>query len=184
MQCRGCDAERSSCFLDRQKFAVGRFCFWRGARYLPSLAQIGHVMGLETMTISGLAALTTEYAGDYRIRIMRSQAAHECNRILVGANDLRLGVRQVKVEFGERTALPAHREMRRELVTLDFDDDFFEQRPEQLLAIARRSRGRIPHSADICSDRKQACAICLGEHAGALLLATRQLSPRGVERAK
>jgi hypothetical protein len=68
---------------------------------------------------------------------MRSQAAHERNRILMGANDLRPGVRQVKVEFGERTALPSHREMRRELVTLDFDDDFFEQRPEQLLAIAR-----------------------------------------------
>src|SRR5262249_60913786 len=99
-------------------------------------------------------------------------------------NDLRLEARHVKVEFGERTAPPSHREMGRELVTLDFDDDFFEQRPEQLLAITRRSRGRIPHSADICSDRKQACALCLGEHAGALLLATRQLSLRGFERAK
>src|SRR5262249_40882689 len=122
--------------------------------------------------------------GDHPIRIMRSQAAHERDRILIGANDLRLEARHVKVEFGERTAPPSHREMGRELVTLDFDDDLFEQRPEQLLAITRRSRGRIPHSADICSDRKQACALCLGEHAGALLLATRQLSPRGFERAK
>src|SRR5262249_28169391 len=101
------------------------------------------------------------------------------------ANVLRLEARHIKVEFGERTALPSHREMGRELVTLDFDDGFFEQRPEQLLAIARRSsRGGIPHSVDICADRKQACALCLGEHAGALLLATRQLSPRGFERAK
>src|SRR5215471_1897743 len=178
MQCRWCNPERSSGLLDRQKFTLGRFRFSL-IRYFPSLAQIGHMMGLETMTVGGFATLTIEDAGDHPIRIMRSQAAHERDRILIGANDLRLEARHVKVEFGERTAPPSHREMGRELVTLDFDDDFFEQRPEQLLAIARRSRGRIPHSADICSDRKQACALCLGEHAGALLLATRQLSPRG-----
>jgi hypothetical protein len=73
-------------------------------------------MGLETMTIRGFATLTIENASDDSIRV--------------------IGVRQVKVEFGERTTLPAHCEMRCELVTLDFDDDFFEQRPEQLLAIA------------------------------------------------
>src|SRR5215470_7846078 len=104
------DAERSSCLLYRQKFAIGRLRFSLIARYFPSLAQIGHVMGLEAMTVGGLATLAIEDAGDHPIWIMCSQAAHERNRF--GANDLRLGVRQVKLEFGERTTLPAHREMR------------------------------------------------------------------------
>src|SRR5215470_8103334 len=178
------DAERSSCLLYRQKFAIGRFRFSLITRYFPSLAQIGHVMGLETMTVGGLTTLAIEDAGDHSILIMRSQAAHERKRILIGANDLRLGVRQIKVEFGERTALPAHREMCCKRFALHFDDDFFEQRSEQLLAVTRRSRRRIPHSVDICSDREQACAFCLRKHTGAFRFAAGELSLCRLERAQ
>src|SRR5262249_57616357 len=131
MQCRWCNPERSSGLLDRQKFALGRFRFSL-IRYFPSLAQIGHMMGLETMTVGGFATLTIEDAGDHPIRIMRSQAAHERDRNLIGANDLRLEARQVKVEFGERTALPSHREIGRELFTLAFHADLFPHRPHPL----------------------------------------------------
>jgi len=89
------------------------------------------------MTVSSFATLPTKNAGDHRIGIMRSQAPHERNRILVGANDLRLGVRQMKIELGKRAALPPHCEMRCVLVAFDFDNDFFEQCSEQLLAVAR-----------------------------------------------
>src|SRR5215468_4555470 len=137
MQCRCRNAERSGGFLDRQKFALGRFRFSLIARDFPLTAQTGDVMDLETVTVRGLATLTAEYAGDYRIRIMRGQAADERNRILVSANDLRVGVRQVHVEFSKRATFPAHCEMRCVLVSLDFDHDFFEQCSEQLLAVAR-----------------------------------------------
>ena len=92
--------------------------------------QTSDVVGLETMTVSGFVTLTIEDAGDHPVRIMSGQAAHQGDLILIGANDLRLGVRQIQVEFSQRTTLPAHCEMRRELVALDFDDDFFKQCPE------------------------------------------------------
>jgi hypothetical protein len=60
------------------------------------------------MIVSGLATLAIEDASDHPIGIMRGQTAHEGDRVLIGANDLRLGVRQVEVEFGKRTALLAH----------------------------------------------------------------------------
>src|SRR5919108_2580413 len=110
MHCRWRNAKRSGGFLNRQEFTLGRFCFSLIARDFPLTAQTGDMVDLETVTVSGLATLTTEYASDYRIRIMRGQAAHERNRILVGANDLRLGVRQVEIELGKRAAPPAHRE--------------------------------------------------------------------------
>src|SRR5215510_9031128 len=140
MQCRRRNTKRSGCVLDRQKFVFGRFCFWLIARDFPLTAQIGDVVDLETMAVSGLATLAIENASDHRIGIMRGQAAHERNRILVSANDLRVGVRQMEVEFSQGAALPAHGEVRRELAALDFDDDFFEQCSEQLLAVAWRSR--------------------------------------------
>ena len=127
MHCRWRDAERSSRLLNGQKFILGRFRFSLIARYFPSLAKIGHVMGLETKTVSGPATLTIENAGNHAVRIVRGQAAHERKGVLVGANDLRLGARQVEVEFGQRTALPAHCEMCRGFIAIDFDDDFFEQ---------------------------------------------------------
>src|SRR5262249_57041783 len=120
-----------------EEVAVGRFRFSLIARDFPLTAQTGDVMDLETVTIRGLATLTAEYAGDYRIRIMRGQAADERNRILVGANNLRVGVRQVHVEFGKRATLPAHCEMRCVLVSLGFDNHFFAQRSQQLLSDAR-----------------------------------------------
>src|SRR5258705_3961917 len=136
MHCRRRNAEGSGCFLDCQKFAVGRFRFWLIARDFPLTPQTGDVVGLETMTISSFATLTIEDAGDYPVRIMRGQAANERNRILIGANDLRFGMRQVEVEFGQRTALPAHCDMRCVIVALNFDNNFFEQCSEQLLAVA------------------------------------------------
>src|SRR5262245_19986994 len=184
MHCRWRHAERSSCFLDRQKFAVGRFRFCLIARYFPLTSQTNNVMDLETVTVGSLAALAIEYAGDYRIRIMHGQAPHECNRILVGANDLWLGVRQVEVEFGKGTSFPAHCEMCREFVALDFDDDFLEQCSEQLLAVARRSRWRIPHGVEICSHREQALALFIGEHARAFCLAAGKFGLCHVERAQ
>src|SRR6516164_724138 len=92
VHCRCRDAEHSSCLLNRQKFALGSFRFSLIARDFPLTPQTGDVVGLETMTVGSFATLAIEDAGDHPIRIMRGQAAHERNRILIGANNLRLGV--------------------------------------------------------------------------------------------
>jgi hypothetical protein len=100
-------------------------------------SQTGDVVGLEMMTVSSLATLTIEDAGDHPVWIVSGQAAHQSDRIFIGANDLRIGVRQMKIELGKRAALPPHCEMRRVIVAFDFDNDFLEQCSEQLLAVAR-----------------------------------------------
>src|SRR5215813_11478421 len=42
----------------------------------------------------------------------------------------------------------------------------------------------MPHGVEICSDREQACALCLGEHARSFRLATGELGLCGFERAQ
>ena len=100
MQGRRRNAEGGGGFLDSSEVRPRRIP--RSARRPGSsiAAQIGDVRGLEAMTISGLAALTIKNAGDHRIWIMRGQAAHERDGILIGANDLWLGARQIHIELG------------------------------------------------------------------------------------
>jgi len=48
--------------------------------------QIADMVGGETMTVSGLAILTVQYASDDSVRVMSGQTADEGNRVLVGAS--------------------------------------------------------------------------------------------------
>jgi hypothetical protein len=70
---------------------------------------------------------------------------------------------QRQINLSERAALPAQGEARRGLVALDFDNDFLEQRPQQLLPVARRRGYGMPNGGQISSKRKQTTALILGE---------------------
>ena len=48
--------------------------------------QIADMVGGETMTVSSLAILPVQYAGDDSVRVMSGQTADEGNRVLVGAS--------------------------------------------------------------------------------------------------
>src|SRR6266849_5797812 len=45
------------------------------------------------------------------------------------------------------------------------DDDLFEQRAQQLLAVARRGCGRLPHGLQVGAQREQAVAVFCAERA-------------------
>jgi hypothetical protein len=70
------------------------------------------------------------------------------------------------------------------LVALDLDDDFLEQRPQQLLPVTRHGRCRAPDGSKIGSECEQAVALVLGESARGFPLAARSLAPRSFERAQ
>ena len=88
--------------------------------------QVANAVAIEAMAACSSAFLTIENAGDYGVRINDCQSADERDRILVRTYRSRPRTWQGKVDFTECTTLPAQREMRCELVALDFDNDFFE----------------------------------------------------------
>lgn len=83
---RGSDSEYRCRLFDRQQLALragrGRLEAWD----LPMPPQIADMVGGETMTVSGLAILTVQYASDDSVRVMSGQTADEGNRVLVGAS--------------------------------------------------------------------------------------------------
>ena len=103
-------------------------------------------------------ALAIEDAGDHGVGIEGRQPAHERDRILIGAYRGRPRARQRQINLSERAALPAQGEARRGLVALDFDNDFLEQRPQQLLPVARRRGRGVPNGGQISSEREQTTA--------------------------
>ena len=64
---------------------------------------------------------------------------------------------------------------------LDRDDDFFENRAQQLLLVAGRSGGRVPGDAQIGAEREQTDAFIWTERPRLLLLAARQFGLGGFE---
>jgi len=103
-------------------------------------------IGGEAQAGGGAAFLAIEDAGNDRVGIMRGQAAHEIDRLLVGAEGGRLDVPERDIEVTQQPAAPAHREMRLLGLTVDSDNDFFEERAQEFFAIAIGRRWRGPHA--------------------------------------
>src|SRR6266545_1117554 len=127
------------------------------------------------MSVSALAVLTIEDAGDDRVGIMSSQAPHQRDRVLIGAHDGRTRAGQIEVAVGESAAAPAQREVGPAFVLVDCDDDFLEQRAQQLLLVARRRGRRLPGLEQIGAEGKQADALMCAERSWAELFAPRKL---------
>src|SRR5271169_538240 len=136
------------------------------------------------MAICGGAPLAIEDAGDHGIGIEGRQAAHERDRILIGAYRGRPRARQRQINLSERAALPAQGEARRGLVALDLDNDFLEQRPQQLLSVALRRGCGMPNGGQVSSEREQTTVLILGERPWTRLFAARKLGLGGFERAQ
>ena len=115
---------------------------------------------------------------------MLGQAAHERDRVLVGAHRGLPLHRQCDIDVGQRTAFPAHRQVRRRLVALDLEDHLLDQRAKKLLPVARCCGGRIPDIGEIGAERDDAAALLLRENAWALMLATSKLRLRRLERGE
>jgi hypothetical protein len=175
------NAERGRGLLNRQQLAL-----WRAGRRLeagntPVAAQIADAAGDEAMTICRATPLPIENAGDYAVGVMDREPAHQCDRVLISADGGRPRARQGEIDLAERAALPAQREMGRGLVALDLDDDFFEERAQQLLAVARRGRGRLPDGGEIGPEREEAVALCLRDHPRPLPFAALEIGLGGFE---
>src|SRR5262249_44192627 len=129
----------------------------------------------EAAPISTLAVLTVEDAGDDRVGVMSGQAPHQRNGVLIGAHDCRTKTGQIDVDVGESAAPPAHCEMRAALVLVNCDDNFLEQRAQQLLFVTRRGGWRLPSFEKVSAEGEQADAFISGECPRTQLFATRKL---------
>ena len=118
--------------------------------------------------------MSVEDPGDRRVVVVDSEAAHQCDRVVVGA-DRGLVAWQRDGQFGDRAALPAERERRATFFAYDVDGDVFDQAAQQLFAVTVGGRGCGPHAAEVGAERQQPLALGLGQRAWSLLLAKCEL---------
>src|SRR5215472_2516691 len=119
------------------------------ARDVPLPPQTAHMVGRKAVTVSGLTILTVENTGDDSVWVMRGQTANKRDCVLVGAHDRRFLARQIDVDIGEAAAAPPQGEAGAVRGLKHGDDDLFEQRSQQLLAIARRGGRRFPYALQV-----------------------------------
>src|SRR6516162_8741740 len=97
------------------------------------------------------------------------------NRILVGVQTARLHARQVEINVREGPTTPAQRQMGAACGAVHVDDDFFQQRTEQLLAIAIRGGRCRPDFPEISTKREEFLFLFRAQRARALLLSPVEL---------
>ena len=85
MNGRRCDAERGRRTFDGQQLACGGVSLRDEAWDLPVRPQAAHTIALEAIAARRPAALPIEDAGDHSVGIVHCQAAHERDRVLIGA---------------------------------------------------------------------------------------------------
>src|SRR5712691_3415357 len=124
------------------------------------------------MTVSSRTFLSIENAGNNRIGVVCSQATYQRDGILIGAHSCWTMAGQIEVDLGESAAAPAQRKMCAAFVLVDCDDDFLDQRAQQLLLVVRRRGRRLPRLEQVGAESKQADA--LSERSEAQLFATRE----------
>src|SRR3982074_1814933 len=144
--------------FDGQQLACSGVSIRDEARNLPVRPQAANTIALEAMTARRPAALPIEDAGDHSVGVVDCQAAHERDRVLIGAHGCWPRARQTQVDFGECTALPAQREVGCRLIALDLDNHLLDQRAQRLLPVAWRGRGCGPYSGQRGAQGAQAIA--------------------------
>jgi hypothetical protein len=104
-------------------------------------------------------ALAIEDAGDHGVGVVRGEAADEREAVLVGPDPRWIRAGQTDLEFSDGAPTPAQREARAAFVTVDSHGHILQQRPQELLFVARRGRGRGPHASDIVTERAEALGV-------------------------
>ena len=165
---RGGRYTEDACRLSHaDQLAQRRLGRWLEAGDLPVGPQAANSVGREAQLGGGPAALAVEDAGDDGVGIVSSEAAHQLDRLLVGAIRSRLGAWQCELELADETAEPAQRQVRLLLVPIHVDDDLLDQGAQQLLAVAVGGGRRRPDTLEVGSQGQDGCALLSAEGSSA-----------------
>ena len=140
--------------------------------------QIADTISLEAVTTRGPSTLAIENAGDHRVGVEGRKASDKFDCVLVGPNGRRSRPRQRHVEIDQRPAFPAQRDMRSRLVAVDCEDDLFDERPQEFLAVTGCRGRRLPDGRKVSSKGEQALAVLLPQDTGALPFASGEFALR------
>src|SRR6185503_19440994 len=121
------------------------------------------MVGSKAVTVSGMTILTVEDTGDDGVWVISGQTANEGDCVLVGAHDRRFLAWQIDIEIGEASTSPPQGEAGAVLSLKHGDDDLFEQRSQQLLAIASSGGRRFPYALQVGTQRQQAVPVFCAE---------------------
>src|SRR6202045_1104000 len=191
---RGGGSKDRGRLFDSQQLALGEGSGRLEARDVPLPPQTADMVGGKAVTVSGMTILTVEDTGDDGVWVISGQTANEGDCVLVGAHDCQFLAWQIDIDIGEASTSPPQGEAVAVLGLKHGDDDLFEQRSQQLLAIARRGGRRFPYALQIGAEREQAapvfCAECsrsftfaAGELGFGLLELAQALLPLALEAA-
>src|ERR1700739_1057666 len=165
---RGGGSKDCGHLFDSQQLALGEGSGRLEARDVPLPPQTADMVGGKAVTVSGMTLLTVEDTGVDGVWVISGQTANEGDCVLVGAHDCRFLARQIDIDIGEASTSPPQGEAGAALGLAHGDEDLFEQRSQQLLAIARRGGRRFPYVLQIGAEREQAAPVFCAECSGPL----------------
>src|SRR5580658_9999277 len=175
MQSRGRGAERFGCARNGHALPVLSLLHRLETGDVPVGAQTADAVDGERKAAGGLSFLAIEDAGDDRVGIMRRQAAQEADRVVVGAHGGLAFAGQRHFYLAEKAATPTKRQMGAELGAVDRDDDLFEQRVQQFLAIPIGGGGQGPDDVEILPECRDGLSLFRRQRPGPCVLTPTQL---------
>ena len=105
---RGCRHTKDfGCVFESDKFSCWSLSRRLVARNVAITAQAANLIRSEAFAVSSFASLTIQNAGDDVVGVMGGKATKQGECIFVGANSMRLRMRQGEIELSESTASPA-----------------------------------------------------------------------------
>ena len=138
------DAELDGGLLDREEVAGGI-----GRRRGGDLVALAHVLDArfgEQQPGAGPAALLVKDRRDLPVWVMGRERPDELHGAFGSACALRPATHERDLQVGARTALPGDLDLCAARVFADGDDDFADQRAQQLFAVARGCRRCVPQT--------------------------------------
>src|SRR5246127_2471638 len=161
--------------FDSQQLALREGSGRLEARDVPLPPQTADMVGSKAVTVSGMTILTIEDTGDDGVWVISGQTANQGDCVLVGAHDRRFLAWQIDIEIGEASTSPPQGKAGAVLGLKHGDDDLFEQRSQQLLAIASSGGRRFPYALQVGTQRQQAAPVFCAERSGSFAFAPGEL---------
>src|SRR5246500_3621070 len=172
---RGGGSKDRGRLFDSQQLALREGSGRLEARDVPLPPQTADMVGSKAVTVSGMTILTIEDTGDDGVWVISGQTANQGDCVLVGAHDRRFLAWQIDIEIGEASTSPPQGEAGAVLGLKHGDDDLFEQRSQQLLAIASRGGRRFPYPLQTGAQRQQAAPVFCAERSRSFAFAPGEL---------
>src|SRR5246500_5278604 len=172
---RGGGSKDCGHLFDSQQLALREGSGRLEARDVPLPPQTADMVGSKAVTVSGMTILTIEDTGDDGVWVISGQTANQGDCVLVGAHDRRFLAWQIDIEIGEASTSPPQGEAGAVLGLKHGDDDLFEQRSQQLLAIARRGGRRFPYALQVGAQRQQGAPVFCAERSRSFAFAPGEL---------